>query len=627
MKNRSALASGFSFIICVITLIVIPCVNGVVPPSRKAKEVIGVIHANSRYTTDGGATDSLNEGIGRIATLGSRAVKLWLNRNVQNAYLNFYWNDPNTSKRHPWPTPTNPQGGFNTPKEVVQLPYYQAALQNPGVGIYALETYLFTNASNPSDLNWLTGITTTQSNAAYSQVFELAKYLLQTYAGTGKTFILQNWEGDNDVKAMRTATPAQQATAIASMKTFLQQRQQAVSDARAWAATNGYTNVNVYHAFEINELPTSSSYSVSYPLLIDTVVPYVQCDLYSYSSWQSIYMNTAPQMLYQMAYMRSKVPTGGILSTNNIFIGEYGSYEQMWFPNMYLPDKNKLHHSIGDPASSDELFAQQIAQQTDYLLKINPRYMFFWSLYAGGMRADAAKPTSPAFNEGTYFSAPYNVTEEYFAGTWLIRPPGYPGGVTNFQGPVATPGTSSTYTFTKVYNDLRALLPQFIYFDNINDLSFIHARTSSTAVASGIHSWSEGDGGRVYRTTSLSNQNVVYFVAQNPGSPSPTESITDWNIKAFLMSNSTSPTAAGKLRGYVSPDGVNWSPAFNFVESDLAQPDPATPTWYRIYLQPPASLPAGFTTGQKYLKIEWYGTPVLASYETQIGSVQIFTKP
>lgn len=613
----------------------------------------------------GSALDSLNEGIGQIAALGSGAAKLWLNQNVQNAYPDFYHADADASKHHPWPapSPTNPKGGYNSPLEVVQLPYYAKALSDPDMKTYSLETFLFTNASNPNPVNWLytggitvngkqTALTQAQYNSAYSQIYDLATYLLNTYDGTGKTFIIQNWEADGDLHAVMfkyTYPPDSTADVINArllaaredagtqgMKVYMEQRQKAVQDARTnWQAAHPNNNsVQVYNAFEISCLPTSPDFhrgvsnsnpnGYDFPLLIDALVPMMgQCDLYSYSCWQSIYVNTSPQILYQINYMRSNVPTLGILGKDNIFAGEFGSYEDMWFPAVYQTDKNKLHHTAGYQGSSDSVFSSVIAQQIEYLLRANVRHLFFWNLYAGGTRLDAAKPTSPAMPSDAAFCAnPYNMTEEYMRGTWLIRPPGYLPGVSNYQGPVSTPASSYAYSYTGAYDFLASQMGKNLYYDELSNTGYLASHTPDLAIATGTQTWAESDNSRLYPSTS-GVQNAVYYATQAPDAPNPSEGICDWSIKVFLFTNATQPGTAGKLRGYLSPDGVTWSPAFNFAESDLCRPDPNQP-WYRVYLRPPTTLPTGFQTGQKYLKIEWCGHE-LANYDTQIGSVQIIT--
>lgn len=44
---------------------------------------------------------------------------------------------------------------------------------------------------------WKNGLKPAQVMAEYRQVYELAVHLLKTYSGSGKSFYLGHWEGDN----------------------------------------------------------------------------------------------------------------------------------------------------------------------------------------------------------------------------------------------------------------------------------------------------------------------------------------------------------------------------------------------------------------------------------------------
>ena len=44
---------------------------------------------------------------------------------------------------------------------------------------------------------FLDGMTDEEKEIEQEQYYDLTRYLLTTYEGTGKTFVLQNWEGDH----------------------------------------------------------------------------------------------------------------------------------------------------------------------------------------------------------------------------------------------------------------------------------------------------------------------------------------------------------------------------------------------------------------------------------------------
>lgn len=73
--------------------------------------------------------------------------------------------------------------------------------------------------------------------------------MLRTYAGTGKTFIIQNWEGDWALRGSFDPDTKPTAAATAAMIHWLTARQRGVALARAEFATSG---ARVFHACEVN---------------------------------------------------------------------------------------------------------------------------------------------------------------------------------------------------------------------------------------------------------------------------------------------------------------------------------------------------------------------------------------
>ena len=78
---------------------------------------------------------------------------------------------------------------FANPSETAAHPYFQALFNMP------FNTYVMTTYSTVStDGNyWRLGITPGQVATETQDFYTLAKYLLNTYRGTGKTFVLQHW--------------------------------------------------------------------------------------------------------------------------------------------------------------------------------------------------------------------------------------------------------------------------------------------------------------------------------------------------------------------------------------------------------------------------------------------------
>src|SRR4051794_33537986 len=158
-----------------------PGLPGVLLPSpalpagaADARDVLGVAHAAGRYNFTG--EDYLNEGAGRILELGSRVIKVFLTPDhVQDAYpFNSDWNPPPVDV-----------------VELVQRPYVQELFAKP------FSTYILVIQPVTGEPQFLDGLTADEAAAERDQMYRLAKYLLTAYPNTGKTFVLQNWEGDH----------------------------------------------------------------------------------------------------------------------------------------------------------------------------------------------------------------------------------------------------------------------------------------------------------------------------------------------------------------------------------------------------------------------------------------------
>jgi hypothetical protein len=118
------------------------------------------------------------EGANQILRLGGTSIFLYL-------YPKFRSSCPDKSSNL-WPA-TDPLSS----KALAQTPPYKKVFGMP-FKLYVLTTFTFSNADDvPKFL--------TDPNAAVTEekeFYDLALYLLTTYAGAGKTFMLKHWEGD-----------------------------------------------------------------------------------------------------------------------------------------------------------------------------------------------------------------------------------------------------------------------------------------------------------------------------------------------------------------------------------------------------------------------------------------------
>jgi hypothetical protein len=321
-----------------------------------ARDVLGVAHAAGRYNFTSG--DFLNEGGDRILELGSRVIKVFLvPRNVQDTYsFNSDWS----------PTPVDVV-------ELVQRPYVRELFAKP------FSTFILVIEPATGTPQFLDGLTADEAAAENDQMYRLTKYLLTTYANTGKTFILQNWEGDH-LLYMGLAPDAQpDPVRVQGMIDWWNARQDGVLRARREVDAH---DVDVLHAAEVNFLQRAMDGLVT---ATNSVIPYTHCDLYSYSSWDIGF--TPGQLTRALDYLKSKAPDSRRFGRYNVYLGEYGVAK--------------------DGITGGGRF-ERIRQLMEAALGWGVRYAVYWQVFCN----EAAR---------TYTGRPGN---DDLRGYWLVRPDG-----------------------------------------------------------------------------------------------------------------------------------------------------------------------------------------------------------
>jgi hypothetical protein len=188
--------------------------------------------------------------------------------------------------------------------------------------------------------------------AEYQETYDWAVHMLVTYEGTGKTFFVGNWEGDWELmwaSGCKTSlgynfkcVPSNEN--IDKYIRWSQTRKRAIDDAKAAVDATGVT---IFHYIEFNlgdqnfdNHPTDAS--KPRPTILNSVVPYVNPDYVSYSSYQSTnrYVNHEGKWFDQEATdkifwdvldyaesMLSQTETDFSVMgdlTKRIFVGEFG---------------------------------------------------------------------------------------------------------------------------------------------------------------------------------------------------------------------------------------------------------------------------------------------------------------
>ncbi len=328
---------------------------------KELRDIIGVTHVDGKYfLTD---EDFLNEGAEQILTLGSRVIKVWFHNPRKSYSFNSQW----------------PQ--MNSLVEIAQSKYFSKLFDKP------FTTYImmcFSVGKNAA--YWRSGITSEQKLDEQRQFYELTKYLLTTYKGTEKTFILQHWEGDWLIRGNydRNADPTPKA--ISGMIDWLNARQKGVNQARKEVGTEG---VWVYHAAEVNRVV--STMKQGRPNMVDKVLPHTELDLVSYSAWDATaeYSENSQILREALDFIAKNMPDSVEFGNRNVYLGEFGMPE-----NKFSPEK----------------IQKVIPGAVETALGWGCPYIVYWQLYCNEFKDDKQKPPVKS--------------NDAVRGFWLIRPDG-----------------------------------------------------------------------------------------------------------------------------------------------------------------------------------------------------------
>ncbi|MEX2382500.1 MAG: hypothetical protein WD490_08960 [Opitutales bacterium] len=543
---------------------------GGTPPSRQFGEVFGVVHSGPKYSipTRPEPNDILNEGADRVAALGARTIKLWFNRTPANAYPNFA-----DKPEFDWPQ-AGPGRAIPNLAALAAHPFYANVFSRPEFDTVLLVATEFTM------VNWRDGLNSAERNAVENEFADLTGYLINEYEGTGKTFILQNWEGDNLLRL--TQFEEHQWDGMSSnLIAYFKARQAGVEAGRAGSEGAG---VRVLNAIEINwnmgaadpaNVPVPEEWTVLNRVVRDGYEEQgLLVDLYSWSNWSANIPGEEHRVIRGLDYMRERVPSAAPLAPDHIYLGEFGARE-----SSYMTGGGLAHDE-----NSDAIHRDVILRQLDFAWRWGVRHAIQWALYANGLR------------NGVTFDAgdPVSLEQQHLTGTWLVRPPG--------------PPEHPEYSFTGAHDALAALTMQRLYTDSLDDLSSVYSHNGNWSFATNAQSWDEGASSRAYRADSAGAW-IVYRLERD---------LTDFNIKAFGYE---AADLAGRVMVAYSPNGDAWTPSVDLATADAIAPDPDAPAFRRFHLKPGASIPAG----TRYLRIEL--PAVGANWSTQLAEVRLMEAP
>lgn len=335
--------------------------------TRDPAEVFGVAHVDGKYflTTN----DFLNEGADQVLATGSRVIKVYLTPR------RYHWNSD-------WPA------DVKSLAEMAQTPYFRALFEKP------FRTYIITAYSiGRPDHYWTRGVNAQQLADETRQFYELTKYLLAAYKGTGKTFVLQHWEGD---WALRSDSPKAydpnffpSPTAVDGMIQWLNARQAGIIKARE---ESGASDVHVYGAAEANRLEDSMT---GKPGVANSVLPYTKVDLASYSCYN--FLETPERLSRAVDYLVAHLPDTAVFGKNahSVYLGEFG------YPENGPGGIERVNQRI------DNAFAVTKDKGLAWAV--------FWEIYCN-------EPVSQGL------AAPLNgkTNDQNLRGFWMVKPDGTP---------------------------------------------------------------------------------------------------------------------------------------------------------------------------------------------------------
>ena len=297
--------------------------GGIASRSVPTKFTAGIAHVAGNYGFS--QNNYLIEGAQKISQLGSDSIFVYLTPWFRSQY-------PDQSAAA-WPA-SNPA---NDASLAQTTPYDQVFHMR--FKTIVLTTYTFAN------WDYLPGMAAAEDrqNAEEEELYQLTKYLYSRFSGTGKTFILKNWEGDwlalGGQEANTTGNIPENTAQ--DMIAWLSARQRGVTPARNEANDS---SVRVLNASEVNRVLDYVEHGLT--RVIDAVVPQANTDMVAYSSYDSTATGNDPASTQQALNLALKTidklapdPLG--MGHRRILISEYGLFENQltgatWRPAVVL---------------------------------------------------------------------------------------------------------------------------------------------------------------------------------------------------------------------------------------------------------------------------------------------------
>jgi hypothetical protein len=206
---------------------------------------------------------------------------------------------------------------------VLAIPFPTLFIQTTEIGLSDPNSHYWTMAERPLTLTALKGI--------HDQHYDFAVYLLQRFRGSGRTFVLQDHEGDWHA-SLPIATGYSENTDIGQDNYLLywRTRQAAIEKARRDIPSD----VRVYNLCEV--VRVRESLITGAKSLARDVLPAVKCDLVGYSAHDTALLPDDGQTLRRaIEYVRQQSQPSEAFGRNNVILSEIAVPELL--NGQYIP--------------------------------------------------------------------------------------------------------------------------------------------------------------------------------------------------------------------------------------------------------------------------------------------------
>ena len=335
--------------------------------------VLGVTHIDGKYYF--GNEDYLNQGADEVLATGSKLIKVEMDSQIAAKYP---WNST-------WPVPTSLTN-------LAQTGYFKSLFSKP-FNTYVITAYsIGIPGGGDGTEYWLNGMTAAQKAAEQQSFYDLARYLMTTYNGTGKTFLLENWEGDWALRdgagntGTHNGTPS--PTNVQGMIDWFNAREAGIRQARAELGAT--SNVKVYGTVEVNLVKDAMDPTYTRATVTNNVLPFTNVDFASYSSYDTQATSEFPVAIN---YIASHLPASALngRNTHSVYVGEFGE-----------PEGQKTASQVN--ATINNVLSTVQADGMPYAL--------YWEIYSNELQNGATPPVN-GNNAGV-------------KGFYLVRPDGTP---------------------------------------------------------------------------------------------------------------------------------------------------------------------------------------------------------